>query len=65
MKFQDQRFKKHLARRQKNKKLTSQEQFDLKFFKEMAEIEEAEKLSKSPKYAKGFDDSSDLKEIGK
>lgn len=65
MKFENERLLRRLKDR--NKKLTKQQELDLKFFDQMATLtEKAEEKKKSPKYSSGefFDDSDQLKEIG-
>ena len=66
MKFQDERFKNHLQRRQSKRKLTTQEQFDLKYFVELSDRQEKlEAMESNPpeQTVFEFDDEAFLKEI--
>lgn len=67
MKFKDERFLKRLQKRNGKEEVGTQLEFDLKFFDQMAELnEKAEERKRSPKYISGeaFDDSDKLEEIG-
>ena len=66
MKFQNERFKKHLQRRQSKRKLTTQEQYDLKYFAELKDRQEKlEAMESNPPEQKvfQFDDADRLQEI--
>jgi hypothetical protein len=66
MKFQDERFKNHLQRRQSKKKLTSQESHDLKYFAELQKQKKRmDAVDSSPPVQTvfQFDDADRLKEI--
>jgi hypothetical protein len=67
MKFKNERFKKHLQRRQSKKKLTSQESHDLKYFAELKNQQEKLKALESrvpEQMVFQFDDADKLQEVG-
>ena len=66
MKFKNERFKKHLQRRQSKKKLTTQEQYDLNYFQELKEQQEKLKALESripEQMVFQFDDADRLMEV--
>ena len=64
MKFKDERFKKALQRRKAKRKLTTQEQYDLKYFhKEQQEKLKALESRVPEQMVFQFDDAERLKEI--
>jgi hypothetical protein len=66
MKFKNERFKKHLQRRQSKKKLTSQESHDLKYFVELQKQKmrmDAVDSSPPEQMVFQFDDADKLQEI--
>ena len=65
MKFKNERFKKHLQRRQSKKKLTTQEQYELKcFHKEQQEKLKALESRVPEQMVFQFDDADKLQEVG-
>jgi hypothetical protein len=66
MKFQNERFKKHLQRRQSKRKVTTKEQYDLRYFAELKDQQEKLKAMESNPPVQTvfqFDDADRLKEI--
>ena len=66
MKFKNESFKKHLQRRQSKKKLTTQEQYDLRYFQELKEQQEKLKALESrvpEQMVFQFDDADRLMEV--
>ena len=66
MKFKDERFKKALQRRQSKRKLTTQEQYDSRYFQLKEQQEKLEALeSRVPEQTVfQFDDADKLQEVG-
>ena len=66
MQFTNERFKKALQRRQSKRKLTTQEQYDLKYFQLKEQQEKLEALeSRVPEQMVfQFDDADKLQEVG-
>jgi hypothetical protein len=66
MKFKDERFKNHLKARHSKRKLTTQEQYDLRYFAELKDQQEKLKAMESNPPVQTvfqFDDEERLKEI--
>jgi hypothetical protein len=67
MKFKNERLKRALQRRKAKRKLTTQEQYDLKYFQELKEQQDKLKALESrvpEQMVFQFDDVDRLKEIG-
>ena len=67
MKFKNERLKRALQRRKAKRKLTTQEQYDMKYFQELKEQQEKLKALESgvpEQMVFQFDDVDRLKEIG-
>ena len=66
MKFKNESFKKHLQRRQSKRKVTTKEQYDLRYFAELKDQQEKLKAMESNPPVQTvfqFDDADRLKEI--